>query len=210
MEFTSFAREHARQVAEIHAEGQAGTLLTRLGLDFLTTLYAAMADSPSVFGSLAMDGETIAGVGVAAVNTDRLFRDVKRHHWHRLVWSVARQVLRHPSLIGEIVQSIRYPSRLSAPPGEAEILFVGLRRSYMRQGIGPALLHHLLDEAYRRGCSSATGVVDRRNRVVRWMIATLPGAHVDREIALHGTTMLIYRMPLPRGASSEVPVQKQH
>lgn len=199
MEMTPLTPEHARQVAEIHAEGQVGTFLTRLGLDFLTTLYAAMPESPWVFGSVVMDGETVAGVGVVALDTDQFFRDVKRRHWPRLLWCVARQVLRHPSLIGEIVQSVRYPAKLSAPPGEAEILFLGIRRAYVRQGIAPNLLDHLLDEAYRRGCSSATATIDRRNRAIRWMIATLPGVYVDREIELHGKTMLVYRASLPLG-----------
>jgi GNAT superfamily N-acetyltransferase len=199
MELTSLTPEHARQVAEIHAEGQVGTFLTRLGLDFLTTLYAAMPESPWVFGSVVMDGEIVAGVGVVALDTDQFFRDVKRRHWPRLLWCVARQVLRHPSLIGEIVQSVRYPAKLSAPPGEAEILFLGIRRAYMRQGIAPDLLDHLLDEAYRRGCPSATATIDRRNRAIRWMIAALPGVYVDREIELHGETMLIYRASLPLG-----------
>ncbi len=204
MELTPFAPEHARQVAEIHAEGQVGTFLTRLGLDFLTTLYAAMPQSPWVFGNVVMDGEIVAGVGVVALDTDQFFRDVKRHHWPHLLWCVARQVLRHPSLIGEIVQSVRYPAKLSASPGEAEVLFLGMRRAYMRQGIAPELLLHLLNEAYRRGCPSATAIIDRRNRAIRWMIATLPGIYVDREIELHGKTMLVYRASLPLGENTQM------
>lgn len=203
MELIPLGREHARQAAEIHAEGQAGTFLTRLGLDFLTTLYAAMPESPWAFGSVMRDGPTVAGVGVVALDTDRFFQDVKRRHWPRLLWCVARQVIRDPSLIGTIAQSLRYPSTLSAPPGEAEVLFLGMRRSYMRRGIAPALLDHLLDEAYRRGCSSATATIDRRNRPIRWMIATLPGIYVDREIDLNGRTMLIYRAPLPLGGETQ-------
>lgn len=199
MELIPLGREHARQAAEIHAEGQAGTFLTRLGLDFLTTLYAAMPESPWVFGNVMMDGPTVAGVGAVALDTEHFFRDVKRRHWPRLLWCVARQVIRNLSLIGDIAQSLRYPATLSAPPGEAEVLFLGMRRAYMRQGIAPVLLDHLLDEAYQRGCSSATAIIDRRNRPIRWMIASLPGIYVDREIDLYGRTMLVYRASLPIG-----------
>jgi GNAT superfamily N-acetyltransferase len=197
MQLTSFTPEHARQVAEIHAEGQAGTFLTQLGLDFLAALYTAMSTSPWCFGFVLVDGTTVAGVGVAALDTDQLFREVKRRHWHRLVWPVLRQVTRQPSLIGGIIQSIRYPVKLAAPPDQAEILFLGLRRSYMRQGLAPRLVNHLLDEAYRRGCTSATAIIDRRNRPIRWTIATLPGIYVDREIIMNGKTMLVYRTHLP-------------
>jgi ribosomal protein S18 acetylase RimI-like enzyme len=197
MQLNPLVREYAQQVAEVHVEGQAETFLTHLGLDFLTALYEAMANSPWCFGSVLVDGKTVAGVGIVALDTTQLFRDLKRRHWQRLLWPVARQVLRHPSLIGGIVQNLRYPVTLAAPPGEAEILFLGLRRIYTRQGIAPRLLIHLLDEAHKRGCASATAIVDRRNRALRWMVATLPGIYVDREVEMNGRTMLIYRTHLP-------------
>jgi GNAT superfamily N-acetyltransferase len=197
MELASFTQEHARQVAAIHIEGQPETLLTRLGPDFLEALYRAMADSSWCFGSVLVDGDTVAGVGIAALDTGQFFRDVKRHHWQRLIWPAVKQSIRHPSLIGKVVQSLWYPTKLAAPPGEAEILFMGLRRAYMRQGIGPRLLQHLLDEAHERGCLSASAIIDRRNRAIRWMVATLPGVYVDCELELYGKTMLVYKVPLP-------------
>lgn len=197
MELAPFRPAHARAAAEIHAEGQPGTFLTRLGLDFLTTLYAAMAESPWAFGSVVLDGEAIAGVGVVALDTRQLFREVKRRRWHRLSWCVLRRVMRDPSLLGDILGALRYPTKVDAPPGEAEILFLGLRRAYMRQGIAPPLIVHLLNETHRRGCPSATATIDRRNRAIRWTIANLPGVYVDHEIELHGKTMLVYRTQLP-------------
>jgi GNAT superfamily N-acetyltransferase len=197
MEIIPFKQYHARSVAEIHIEGQPGTFLTRLGPSFLTALYATMAESPWAFGSVVVDGETVAGVGIVALDMDRLFGDAKRRHWHRFVWPMLGQVIRHPSLLAEIVQSLRYSAKLDVLPGEMEILFMGLRRAYMRQGIGPRLLSQLLDEAHRRGCTLARATVDRRNRAMRWMVADLPGVYVDREIELHGRTMVVYRAELP-------------
>ena len=205
MQLTPFAPEHARQVAEIHVEGQDGTFLTQLGLDFLSALYAALAASPHCFGRVLLDGDTIAGVGVVALDTTQLFTDIKRRHWHRLGWPAARQVLRHPTLIAGIAQSMRYPVKLVPQPGEAEILFMGLRRSYMRQGLAPQLVDTLLDEAYRRGCSSARTIIDRRNRAIRWTIATLPGIYVDQEIEVNGRTMLVYRVSLPTAGLGKRP-----
>jgi GNAT superfamily N-acetyltransferase len=202
MELIPFTPQHARQVAEIHVEGQAGTFLTELGPDFLTALYTAMASSPSCFGYVIMDEETVAGVGVVALDTQQLFRDVKRRHWPRLALPVVRQVIRHPALVVSILDNFRYPLKLAAPPGEAEILFMGLRRAYMRQGIAPRLVDRLLDEAHRRGCTSATALIDRRNRAIRWTVATVPGVHVDHEIELNGRTMLVYRAKLPIGKDS--------
>lgn len=203
LDIVPFAPGHARQVAEIHIEGQPGTFLTRLGPDFLTQLYRAMASSEWAFGSVIVDGEQVVGVGVVALNTARLFRDIKLHHWQHLVWPVIRQMLRQPALLGELIQSWRYPTRIVAPPGDAEMLFFGLRRAYMRHGLGPRLLDHLMEAAYQRGFSTLSALIDKRNRPVRWMIASLPSLRVDQEITLHGKTMLVYRVQLGSAVAGE-------
>ncbi|PWH18227.1 MAG: hypothetical protein DDG58_06685 [Ardenticatenia bacterium] len=207
MEIKPYVRAYARDAAEIHMEGQPGTFLTRLGRDFLVRLYELFAELPDVFGSVAIDGETVTGVGFAAMDTRHLFRTIKYRYWHRLLGPIVRQVLRDPGLIGQLLQSIRYPNTLKPLPDEAEILFVGLRRNYMRQGIGPKILDDLLEEAYRRGAMRAVGTVEKKNRAVRWMIARLAGARVDQEIILNGRKMLVYRVELPVGIDRKPPIE---
>ena len=205
MEIKPYTRAHARDAAEIHMEGQPGTFLTRLGIEFLTQLYELFAESPDAFGVLAMDGDGVAGVGIIALDTVRLFGTIKRRHWHRLLWPVVKQVVRHPALIGQLVQSLRYPNALKPLPDEAEVLFFGLRHSYMRLGIGPQMLDHLLDETYRRGAPRLSATIQKHNRPVRWMIANRPGVRVDQEIMLNGKPMLVYRAELPLGVDRPPP-----
>ena len=206
MEIVPYTRVHARDAAEIHVEGQPGTFLTRLGIEFLARLYELFADSQYAFGFVAMDSDAVAGVTIIALDTPQLFRTIKRRHWHRLVGPVAGQLLRHPALIGEMIQSVRYPNTLKRLPDEAEVLFLGLRHSYMRQGIGPRLVECLLDEACRRGAMRMSCTIEKRNRPMRWMIGHLPGKRVDREIELNGKTMLVYRAELPLGVDRQPPV----
>jgi len=196
---------HARQVAEIHIEGQPGTFLTGLGIGFLTELYTAITSSELAFGRVVLDGTTVAGAGIVSLNTSQLFREVKRHHWHRLAWPVARQMLRYPALLGELIQSWRYPAKNAAPPGDAEVLFMGLRRDYMRHSLGPRLLFDILDLANQRGCAAVTALIDQRNRPVRWLVGGVPGIYVDHEVELNGKTMLVYRVKLPLSTDSRQP-----
>jgi hypothetical protein len=205
MEIKPYTRAHARDAAEIHIEGQRGTFLTRLGIDFLTRLYELFAESPYAFGITAVEGDAVAGVGIIALDTTQLFRTIKRRYWYCLVWPVARQLLRHPSLIGELIQSLRYPNTLKPLPQEAEVLFMGLRRNYMRQSIAPQMLFYVLDETYQRGYPRMSATVEQHNRAVRWMIATLPGIRVDQRIELNGKTMLVYRAELPLGVDRKPP-----
>jgi GNAT superfamily N-acetyltransferase len=197
MEWKTFEPVHARQVAEIHVEGQPGTFLTQLGINFLSQLYRCIAESPWAFGTVVLDDGTVAAVAVVATDTSDMFANIKRRYWYRLVWPLARQIVTHPSLLVKIWQSLKYPNTLEAPPNEAEVLFLGMRRAYMRHGIAPRLIADVLNEAYQRGCPTATTTIDKRNRAIRWTIADIPGVYVDHEIELHGNTMLVYRADLP-------------
>ena len=205
MEIKPYTRAYAQDAAEIHMEGQPGTFLTRLGRDFLVRMYELFAESPYVLGFVAVDGGAVVGVGFAAMDTRQLFHTIKYRYWHRLLWPIVRQVLRDPGLIGQLLQSIRYPNTLKPLPGEAEVLFVGLRHNYMRQGIGPRMLDQLLEEAHRRGATRACGIIEKNNRAVRWMIARLAGARIDQEINLNGRKMLVYRVELPIRVNREPP-----
>jgi GNAT superfamily N-acetyltransferase len=205
MDIQPFTRAHARDAAEIHTEGQPGTFLTRLGMDFLVRLYELFAESPHGFGFVAMDGDVVAGVGIVALDTSQLFGTIKRRYWHRLVLPVVRQLVRHPTLIRQLIQTLRYPNTVRPLPQEAEVLFFGLRRSYMRHGIGPQMLDYLLEETYRRGAPRLSATIEKHNRPVRWMIANRPGLRIDQEIVLNGKTMLVYRAELPLGVDREPP-----
>lgn len=205
MDIQPFTRAYARDAAEIHMEGQPGTFLTRLGMGFLVCLYELFAESPYGFGFVALDGSVVAGIGIVALDTTQLFGTIKRRHWHRLMWPVARRLLRQPALIGPLIQTLRYPNTLKPLPQEAEVLFFGLRRNYMRHGIGPQMLDYLLEETYRRGAPRMSATIEKHNRPVRWMIADRPGLRVDQEIVLNGKAMLVYRAELPLGVDREPP-----
>ena len=200
-----FTKKYAQQAAEIHIEGQPRTFLTRLGPEVLACLYEAMAESPLVIGKVIVDGDRVAVIAIASQDTNRMFSDIKWHHWHRLAWPMIKQFLRSPSILIDIWQNIRYPVKLGAPDNEAEILFLGMRREYMRHGIAPRLGIEILNEWHERGgCLTASAVIDKRNRAMRWTVATIPGARLENEVTINGRTMAVYRADLPL----ELPVEK--
>ena len=75
MKYEHMETHHADQVAEIHTEGQPGTLLTKLGKPFLTALYAEICESEWGFGVVALDGDVVCGVGILTTSTRQLFRE---------------------------------------------------------------------------------------------------------------------------------------
>ena len=165
MEYKLMEPHHAHQAAEIHIEGQPGTLLTNLGKPFLTTLYAEVCHSEWGFGVVALDGEVVTGVGILSTSTSRLFRDLKRHRALKLLLTIIPRVLTHPRLLVDVYQSWRYPAKMeigrkpstseNGASGEqqqdeairtptkrnkdAEFLFLGVRKAHRGQRIASGL-----------------------------------------------------------------------
>lgn len=157
-------RTHAATAAELHAAGQPGTFLTSLGPAFLRALYTAIPASPYGFGFAALEaasGEMI-GVVAASTNTSDLFRDIALRQVWRIAPPIAMRLLRHPTLLPKILQTLAYPSA-EVHPGAGELLFIGVRETLRSRGIGAQLYAALLEECRRRGVAVLTVLVDASN-----------------------------------------------
>jgi GNAT superfamily N-acetyltransferase len=84
----AYGAHHAHQAAEIHVEGEPGTLLTNLGKPFLTTLYAEVCHSEWGFGVVALDGEVVTGVGIKKKDAEFLFLGVRNAYRGQRIASV--------------------------------------------------------------------------------------------------------------------------
>ena len=172
MEFKLMQPQHADQVAEIHIEGQPGTLLTKLGHGFMSALYAGISQSPYGFGVVAVEGDQVASVSVVSTGTSRLFADLRSRQAVRLILPILPQLLKHPSLVRDIWNLWRYPSKASATNNqatsrrqkvEAEFLFFGTHPAYRRQHIGMCVFDRAIAQAILRGVRQVSAVVDQQN-----------------------------------------------
>jgi ribosomal protein S18 acetylase RimI-like enzyme len=187
--------EDARQVAEIHAEGQPGTFLTSLGQAFLRALYAEMATSPQCYGFVAVQEGVVVGVVTGTVDASTVFKDLVLRRGYRLVLPVAGSVLRHPSLIPKIAQTFLYPSKIKSQAGEAELFFIGTRVRLRGQGLGQRLFQALADESRRRGMTTMGLTVDDSNETAKRFYQHR-GMHPDYTFALYNRRMHWYVLPL--------------
>jgi hypothetical protein len=217
--------QHANQAAEIHIEGQPGTLLTRLGGPFLTTLYREICYSEWGFGVVAMDGEVVAGVGILTTSTSRLFRDLKRRRAPRLLLQIIPRVLTHPRILVDVYQSWRYPAKMgvgrkhsmsdngaTAQQGgddasrlpkknDAEFLFLGVRRTYRGQKIASGIFDSSVVFCRERKIDHLIAVVEHTN----WRLHQAGSTHVARygwrrirQMELNGREMDVIEMDLTR------------
>jgi ribosomal protein S18 acetylase RimI-like enzyme len=222
MEYKLMEPHHVDQVAEIHIEGQPGTLLTNLGKPFLATLYREICDSEWGFGVVALDNEIVAGVGILTTSTSRLFRDLKRRRGLQLLLLIIPRLLTHPHLLLDVYQSWRYPAKMGAGhptpasdngaggdvTGEtprditrkdAEFLFLGVRKVYQGQKIGSGIFDASVALCKERGIDHLTAVVEHTN----WRLHQKASHHVARygwrrlrQIELNGRLMDVIEMDL--------------
>jgi ribosomal protein S18 acetylase RimI-like enzyme len=217
---------HADQVAEIHIEGQPGTLLTQLGKPFLTNLYAEVCRSEWGFGVVALDGEVVAGVGILTTSTRKLFRDLKRRRALQLLFPLISRLLTHPRLLFDVYQSWRYPAKMGAsqkqptpqsdngaggnlqegvarsPDREdAEFLFLGVRKAYRGRKIGSGIFDTSVVFCRERGIGYLIAMVEHAN----WRLHQTASHHVARygwrrirQMELNGRLMDVIEMDLTR------------
>lgn len=206
--------EDAPQVAAIHAQGQENTFLTSLGPEFLLAMYNEMALSPECVGYVALfddasgrahgsqDSEReVVGLVVGTPFPDSFLSSVLRRGWLRLAPSVLSAILRRPSLVGRIIETLLYPGQEKAQPGEAEMLFLCVRREWQRQGIGAALYRAFTQHVEEQGATALGMTVDDALKdALAYHYAQ--GMQPRSQFSLYGRTMHWLSKPL---GTSEAP-----
>lgn len=187
--------EDAFSAARIHEEGQPDTFLTNLGRPFLCALYRLMATAPQCEGYIAEQDGEVVGVIVGTADTRALFRQLIWHSGRQLLPSVLRAILRHPSLLAKVLQTVRYSEHVGAGPGEAEVLFIGVAREWRRQGIGHSLLWTLADAYKTQGIRALGLTVDESNETAKRFYRR-NGMRPIHAFRMYGRAMAWYRLPL--------------
>jgi ribosomal protein S18 acetylase RimI-like enzyme len=196
IEFRYLRPQDAAAAAEIHTEGQPGTILTMLGQPFLVELYRAVCHSQWGEGIGAFDGEQLVAQTAMAVSSDKFFAEFKRRYLWRVAGPVAWAVLRQPSIISSVVKGWSYADQTHSPEREGDVIFLGVKKEYVRHGLAPDLVRHMFGWAGLIGLTSANLMIEKRNRPMRWMIGQLNGLYVAHEFEAYGRQMLFYKVPI--------------
>jgi ribosomal protein S18 acetylase RimI-like enzyme len=196
-------KEDAHTAARLHREVLPHTFLASLGERFLTALYEVISDSPCAFGFVAEEDGEMIGVGIATTDTRQLFRTTLFRRGWQIIPLLAIRALRFPSLLLRIWETRSYPDKMEAHPGEAELLFVGVRPAYRCRGVWRQLVQARLEECRRRGCSSALAMVEKSNKAMLRLLLK-EGFEPQSEFVLYGREVQALRYQLvPQEGSSE-------
>jgi GNAT superfamily N-acetyltransferase len=211
IEYRYLQPQDAEAAAKIHIEGQPGTTLTMLGPRFLVEFYQAAYHSKWAEGVGAFDGERLVAQAAIAVSSAKFFSEFKSRYLWRVAGPVTLSVLRHPKILSYTVQGWSYAEKTLSPEGECDVIFLGVQREYLRQGVGPELVRYMFGWAGSIGLKSANFMIEKRNRPMRWMIGQLKELYVAHEFEAYGRSMLFYKVPIaPNLADANMPVGQPH
>lgn len=196
--------EEASIAAALHVEGQPGTVLTTLGKEFLTALYAELDRSEHGLAFVAVSEGRVVGIIAGSTDTRALFRDLVWKRGLRLALPVARRLLRKPALLWRVLQTLAYPNKLRAKTGDAEFLFIGVSSEMRRQGIASRMLEVLIAACKERGATGLLSTVEASNPRanpfhVKW------GFEIIGHLKLYGRPMNLYYLPLVASHPQEDP-----
>jgi len=196
LEYRYLQPEDAKAAAEIHTEGQPGTILTLLGRSFLEELYRAVCCSQWGEGIGVYDNGQLVAQTAMAVSSQKFFSEFKWRRLWRVSGPVGLSVLKNPKIISYVVKGWSYADQTRSPEREGDVIFLGVKQEYLRQGVGPEIVRYMFGWADSIGLKSANLMVEKRNRPMRWMIGELNDLYVAHEFEAYGRQMLFYKVPI--------------
>ena len=211
IEYRYLQPDDASQAAEIHIEGQPGTVLTRLGKPFLLELYRAVCTSEWGEGIGAYEGNRLVAHTAMAVSSSKFFAEFKRKHLWHVSLPVAWACLKQPSILFDVVKGWSYADQTQSPEREGDVIFLGVTHAYRRAGIAPEIVRHMFGWADLIGLKSANFMIEKGNRPMRWMVSQLKEIYVDHEFEAYGRTMLFYKIPIAANlADAKLPLGRPY
>ena len=170
-----------------------------------------MAASEHCYGYVAVDGGEVVGVVTGTVDSGAVFKDLVWRHGFKLALPVLGAVLRRPALIGNVFETLFYPSQAedAANAGgqdeaEAELFFIGTRPDRRAEGIGRALFDALVAASRRLGMNSMGLTVDDDNAAAQRFYRRL-GMEPVYGLTLYGRPMHWYSLSMAASDGEGMP-----
>ncbi|MBN1806893.1 MAG: GNAT family N-acetyltransferase [Sedimentisphaerales bacterium] len=132
--------EHAEQVAALHIQCISTGFISSLGLDFVTSLYKAIAQSKSSFGVVAVRNDKVLGFAAFTMNINELYKSIIRKKGLKFALLLAGR-MSSIKRVKMIFETLFYPGRIknmSLP--SAELLSIAVTGEEQRKGLAGQLI----------------------------------------------------------------------
>jgi len=191
MEFVKLQHRHTDQIAERHIEGISTGFISSLGIEFVTALYEAIAQSQSSFGVVAEEENRVLGFVAFTTDINKLYKSVVLKKGWRFALLLAGKMF-SPKRLKKMFETLFYPYRIrkmNLP--YAELLSIVVAPEASGKGIGTQLLQKGLQGCARIGVERVKVLVGTNNEAANRLYEKCGFALVG-QINNHGIISNIY------------------
>jgi ribosomal protein S18 acetylase RimI-like enzyme len=179
------------QVAGLHIEGIRTGFISSLGVDFVTVLYEAIAESNTSFGFVAEENNKILGFAAFTTNINKLYKSVILKKGLRFAFLLAGKVFSLQQ-IRKVFETLFYPGRVKKMDlPSAELLSIVVATESQGRGLGSQLLRKGLAECAKRGIGKVKVLVSSDNKPANKLYLKF-GFELVGQINSHGVVSNIY------------------
>jgi len=191
IEFKSLQPVHSHHVAKLHIEGIPTGFISSLGIEFLTCLYEAIAQSKSSFGFVAEEENSILGFVAFTSNLNKLYKSVVLKKGWLFALLLASRMFSLQQ-IKKVFETLFYPSRVKKMDlPSAELLSIVIAPQSQGKGLGGQLLQKGLAECAKRKLDKVKVLVSVNNEPANKLYLKC-GFEFVGQIENHGVISNIY------------------
>jgi len=183
--------QHAAAVAALHAQSLPHDFLPSLGERFLQVLHGSMLELGLAWGWGAFEGPRLIGFVSGTDDSEGLFGQVLRRRAPRLVFEVARTLLRRPALLPRTLETLLYPSKEGGGPVRAEMLVLAVAPDQRGSGLGRMLIERFEQTLQARNFQAYKLTVLAKNTAAQRLYERV-GFRRERDFVLYGKAWHLY------------------
>lgn len=163
MDYIPLQKKHTQEVAGLHITGISTGFISSLGIDFVTSLYEAIAQSKSSFGFVAEENDSVIGFIAFTTNLNKLYKAVILRKGLHFVFLLGGKIL-SLKRIKNVFETLFYPSRIKKMDlPSAELLSIVIAEKEQGKGLAIQLLKKAFEECQKRGIESVKVMVSADN-----------------------------------------------
>ena len=186
--------EHAQDAAALHIEGIHMGFISSLGIDFVTALYKAIAESPESFGYVAIKDSKVVGFATFTTNLKGLYKSIMKKNIIRFGFMLFGKMFSW-KMIQKIFETLFYPSRIKKYDfPDAEFLSMAVSPEARGHGLATRFVKTGFEECRRRGIKELKILAATTIGPVNKMYEKF-GFRVAAQIENHGIVSNVYIVP---------------
>ncbi len=191
VEFKELQVEYAQQVAALHIRCISGGFISSMGIDFVTCLYEAIAQSKSSFGVVAVRNGKVLGFAAFTANINALYKSIVFRKGLKFALLLAGHMF-SPKRVKGIFETVFYPVRIkSMNLPSAELLSIAVAGEEQRKGLAGELIKTGFRHCHKKGVDKVKVLIGADNMVGNKMYLKY-GFEPAGQINNHGVLSNIY------------------